>query len=323
MNLLRSLFTKAEQQPTYMEGSLYPGTKPLEVVGESHHQDTLWKIVGGLSSEPIRHQTHAVLVPDPHNSHDPNAIKVLVDGLHVGYLPRDAAKAYRPGLLELMARSTNHAVVLQAEIVGGGQRPDGLGLLGVFLSHDPADFGLTVSTAATARSSGGFRTGFSTAAATDAQDDRYDLSWYRDLSPDNVAAIKQLRSDLAEEREVIDRHYMFLELERRLYKCRDVFSSALEEYDSVCRQHYAEMAAIKPALLEKFGAVPVIDTYRQAAIRCKKAHDWRGMHEWAECGLSVYGEEAARVEAVEDLRKQLAYATAKLRSKQPDRAGMG
>jgi hypothetical protein len=65
--------------------------------------------------------------------------------------------------------------------------------------------------------------------------------------------------------------YMMSEPERRLYKSRDAFSSALDEFDAVCRQHATEMAAIRPALLEKFSKIPVIDTYRQAAIRCQKA----------------------------------------------------
>jgi len=50
------------------------------------------------------------------------------------------------------------------------------------------------------------------------------------------------------------------------------------------------------------------------AVRCKKAHDRRGMHEWAERGLKVYGEQPARAEVVDDLQKHLAYATAKIAS---------
>ncbi|MGH2781026.1 MAG: hypothetical protein ACRDLA_06365 [Thermoleophilaceae bacterium] len=85
-------------------------------------------------------------------------------------------------------------------------------------------------------------------------------------------------------------------------------TSALDEFDAVCAQHDAEMDRIRPALYDKFGAVPVIDMYRQAAIRCQKAHDWRQMRFWAERGLAVYGSEAARPEAVADLDKRLAYA---------------
>jgi rubrerythrin len=56
----------------------------------------------------------------------------------------------------------------------------------------------------------------------------------------------------------------------------------------------------------------VIEMYRQTAVRCQKAKDWQGMREWAQRGMSVYGEHAARPEAVEDLKKRLAYANGKI-----------
>jgi hypothetical protein len=72
------------------------------------------------------------------------------------------------------------------------------------------------------------------------------------------------------------------------------------------------MISIRPALLGKFGVVPVIEMYRQAVIRCQKAKLWQAAREWAERGISVYGDQAARPEVVEDLRKRIAYATAKI-----------
>jgi hypothetical protein len=65
-------------------------------------------------------------------------------------------------------------------------------------------------------------------------------------------------------------------------------------------------------LFEKFGRIPLIDTYRQAAVRCQKARDWETMRYWAERGIGVYGEHAARREDVEDLHKRLAIAAAKI-----------
>ena len=104
---------------------------------------------------------------------------------------------------------------------------------------------------------------------------------------------------------------MFCELERCLYKSRDAFASALEEFDAACEQHHAEMTTLRPALVEKFGCVPLIDMYRQASIRSQKARAWPAVAAWAERGLLVYGEDAGRIEAVEDLRKRLAHAKAK------------
>jgi hypothetical protein len=52
----------------------------------------------------------------------------------------------------------------------------------------------------------------------------------------------------------IDRHFRFCELERRLYKGRDQYATALEEFDATCRAHDAEMGTIGPALVAKLGA---------------------------------------------------------------------
>jgi len=144
-------------------------------------------------------------------------------------------------------------------------------MLGVFLAHDPALFGVSPRRA---NDVAGFRTGLSEAMAIDLEDDSYDLSWLAGLPTSDGAAIKQLRQLLIDERDPIDRHYMHCELERRLYKCRGAFESALSEYDAACEAHDADMTAIRPALFEKFGRMPVLDTYRQAAIRAQKARDW-------------------------------------------------
>jgi hypothetical protein len=291
------------------QATLFPGDEPLEVVGESRHQEALWEIVGGRQREPIRYQTEAVLEPEPDNPFDPNAIRVLVEGRLVGYLSREDAEDYRPGLLRLIQRCATGHVALAAQIVGGGRRADRIGFLGVFLDHDPADFGLASAIEVGGRS---LRTGLSEAMRTDRRDDRYDLSWYEELSGDDTKAIEQLRSKLDAERDPLDRHYMLCELEHRLYRCRDAFASALEEFDTVCDQHHREMETIRPVLLEKFGVIPVIEMYRQASIRCQKAKDWTAAREWAERGISVYADECARPESVDDLHKRVAHATAKI-----------
>jgi hypothetical protein len=214
-----------------------------------------------------------------------------------------------------MQTSANGLVALPAVVVGGGPRPDGIGYLGVFLDHDPADFGL----APHHTSNGHLRTGLSEAIATDIEDDSYDLSWYRELPEDDHVAARQLKSLLESERELISRHYMFCELEHRLYRCRALLPSALDEFDTLCTQHHAEMDRIRPALLEKFSAVPVIEMYRQAVIRAQKAKLWESARDWAERGITVYGDSAARPEVVEDLRKRIAYATAKIEAAQRPR----
>jgi hypothetical protein len=293
------------------------GQDTLEVVGESQYQDDLWWLVGGVSVDRIRCAVTASLVPEPDNHFDSNAVKVVIDGRLVGYLARHDAAVYLPGIQRLMARH-RRPIGLTGHIVGGGQRNDGLGMLGVFLDHNPADFGLRASQVSHI---GELRTGLSQAMATDLDDDSYDLSWYERLSgshvPGDVVVLRQL---LASENDLVDRHFMLAELGKCLYKSRDAFASALDEFDTVCVQHDAEMDSIRSALHKKFGCVPVIEMYRQAAIRCQKARDWKRMRFWAERGLEVYGSDAARPEAVADLHKRLAYADAKLAGQSTGRA---
>jgi hypothetical protein len=121
-----------------LRATLYSGNETLEVVGESHYQDNLWAIVGCKpTDEPIRHRCVAILVAEANNPYDANAVAVWVDGLLVGRLSRADAAEYRPGLLRL---AENGPVALTGVIVGGGY--GGVAMLGVFLDHDPADFGL-------------------------------------------------------------------------------------------------------------------------------------------------------------------------------------
>src|SRR5262245_11011731 len=83
---------------------LYGGGHDLEVVGESHYQDALWQAVGRRTTERVRVEIQAVLVAESDNAYDRNAIAVWTGGNKVGYLSREDAEAYRPGLLALQAR---------------------------------------------------------------------------------------------------------------------------------------------------------------------------------------------------------------------------
>lgn len=325
MGLLDRMWSRAPRpdaasyQPTGIRPILLAGHDTLEVVGESRYQDDLWRLAGGFRVDRIRCAVMAVLVPEPGNPHDSNAVQVLINGCLVGYLSREDAAVYLPGLLRLMALHET-PVALTGHIVGGGHREDGIGMLGVFLDHNPADFGLRPSQISHI---GELRTGLSEAIATDLEDDSYDLSWYEHLSgghtPGDIVALRKL---LENEHDPIDRHFMLAELGKCLYKSRDAFTSALQEFDAVCVQHDAEMESIRPALCDKFGSVPVIEMYRQAAIRCQKARDWSRMRFWAERGLTVYGPDAARAEAVVDLKKRLAYADLRIAAaKAPRPAG--
>lgn len=301
--------TPVEAVPT-VASVLLGGRHDLEVVGESNYQDTLWRVAGGRTTERVRVETQAMLVREPDNPHDPNAISVRIGGSTVGYLCRNDARSYLPGLLELEARH-GARISLTGVVVGGGIRQDGPGMLGIWLAHDPADFDVDEVVAPPVFGlAGAMRTGLTEALVTDAADDSYDLSWLRRLPSDTAPAIRELRRLLRHDPDPIDRHFMFCELEDRLYRSRDAFALALTEYDDTCIRHDTEMDGIRDALLTKFGVVPVLETYRQMAIRQQKVKDWRQAMRWAERGLALYGEQAARQESVDDLRNRLiAYRT--------------
>jgi hypothetical protein len=291
------------------------GTESLEVVGGANHQDTLWTISGSTpSAERVRVPIVAVLTPEPDNPYDSNAIRVHIDAHPVGYLAREVASQYLPGLVALM-RKTGTPIALHGVIVGGGLRHDGLGRLGVWLEHDPADFGLQRHEPAVTHATPGtstLRTGLSEAWATDAEDDSYDLSWLEGLPEGDLPAIATLHQLLDHEQDTIDRHFQFAELEKRLYRSRDLFTTALEEFDQVCRRHDQEMPAIVAAFLAKWAMVPRLELYHQMTIRQQKRHDWAECLKWVSRGLDMYAVKPARQDAVEDLLKRRTRAQAKI-----------
>lgn len=295
-----------------MKAQLLDGGEDLEVVGESFHQDNLWQLVGGRHSFEQRVEVDicAVMVAENDNPYDANAVAIWIDGLKVGHLSRDDARRYRPGLLTLQ-EAQGVPIALRGVIVGGGMRADGPGRLGVFLRHDPADFGLRRPPLAPPPGSM-IRTGLSDAAATDDADDSYDLSWMRELPADDIRAIPVLRRLLADEKDLLSRHFLYARLEAVLYRSRDAFASALDEYDHACRQHDAEMDGMREAFLTKWGKVPLLETYRQMAIREQKAKHYQQALWWAERGIAIYGDDCARPEALEDLRQRAAVYRAKV-----------
>lgn len=134
----------AWMQEGTLEAALLEGHEDLEVVGESYRQANLWRVVGGRHRPEVhvRMDVYAMLLAEDGNPHDPNALSVWIDGLMVGYLPRDHARTLRPGLLAVQERE-GKPIALEGVIVGGGMRDDGPARLGVFLHYDPKDFGLS------------------------------------------------------------------------------------------------------------------------------------------------------------------------------------
>jgi hypothetical protein len=70
-----------------------PGGNRVDVVGESFYRKAIREAIGLVGEgEDI----WASLVPDPANPYDPNAVKVVISGKHVGHLSRDVAIVFGP-----------------------------------------------------------------------------------------------------------------------------------------------------------------------------------------------------------------------------------
>src|SRR5215470_5899682 len=73
---LEAVLYEGQEQP--LEAALYEGDETLDVVGESHHQEDLWAIVGGRRNDRVREDVVAILLPEVNNAYDENAISVWV-----------------------------------------------------------------------------------------------------------------------------------------------------------------------------------------------------------------------------------------------------
>lgn len=283
-----------------------------EIVGEAKFQAELHGLVTAM-----RKSGEELLIVsvehDAGNRYDANALAVKCEGKIIGYLPREAAATLAAGVSRFRRNQGRWPTCYGRPSSGGNY-----GTIGVWLDLDLRTLGLDEGelddiswyarphSAGSARSSGtGFRTGFGEAESTDLEDDSYDLSWAVTLADDNAAAVGQLRSLLGISRSPIERHYMYAALEDRLYKLRDTSSMALDAYDSACREHDSEMDSIVPELKRKFGMIPLLETYRQCAIRHQKAKDFVEGAWWAERGLALYGDSAGKPEWPADLRSRL------------------
>ena len=105
-----------------------------DVRGESNYQVALEKIAGPRSDLAKRFSCHAVLIREPTNPFDPNAVRVEIQGMTVGYLPRDDAEEIGEFLLDeggVAAVGRCNAI-----IVGGWTRSSGDGSFGVKLDID-------------------------------------------------------------------------------------------------------------------------------------------------------------------------------------------
>jgi len=89
------------------------GGAHVSVVGESYYQDAIVKTVALSpldSEEPDRNVFQAVLVREPGNKYDPNAIGVYSSVGQVGHLARDTAIEYGPVFEEIARQGAGAGV---------------------------------------------------------------------------------------------------------------------------------------------------------------------------------------------------------------------
>jgi hypothetical protein len=130
MNIIRRIFGRSESvRPAKLLGD---GSYSCQVVGESNYQDTLEYLNGGRSDESAETEIRALVVPDPSNPHDSNAVRIQVQGRLVGYLGRADAARYQRELSNL--KLSGQTLACEAMIRGGWIRDDGdYGHFGIFL----------------------------------------------------------------------------------------------------------------------------------------------------------------------------------------------
>jgi Protein of unknown function (DUF2510) len=89
-----------------LEEPRYPLEEQVEVVGETYRVKDIRRVFeeAGMpitESGVTLKSVCCILVPEPWNEHDPNAVAVMVGQNHVGYLAADLAASYTDGLLSI------------------------------------------------------------------------------------------------------------------------------------------------------------------------------------------------------------------------------
>jgi hypothetical protein len=114
--------TDAEFRIALVQGD---GQCGMRVAGTSHHQRELETLAGGRCEQSAHHKCDVLLLPEPGNPHDPNAVAVYIvahgQKTGIGYLQHDTAPIFNKCLL----RDGFSAGACDGLIVGGWHREDG------------------------------------------------------------------------------------------------------------------------------------------------------------------------------------------------------
>jgi hypothetical protein len=100
----------------------------IPIVGESHRQVALRRLAGDRRKRGLEVTFTAVLIPEPHNEYDPNAVRVNENGgPQLGYLSRDDAAAYAAVFQAL--HQTGRFGACRAKLVGGTKGKPSIGVV--------------------------------------------------------------------------------------------------------------------------------------------------------------------------------------------------
>ena len=107
-----------------------PGDCEIPVAGLEHHA---MAVLETQAAAPRDGGMDAVLLPEPANPHDPNAVAVYMAGGLVGYVPRRIAAVLQPALTAMSASYGGRPSGCPARIVAAGRTP------GIVLTIDLAE----------------------------------------------------------------------------------------------------------------------------------------------------------------------------------------
>jgi hypothetical protein len=89
MGLFRNYFKKPEQTNSSIESDATDEEYTFDVVGESFQRDHLVQIIKNTKSADLGEiYTTATLKLEPDNAFDSSAVMVIINDLHVGYIPK-------------------------------------------------------------------------------------------------------------------------------------------------------------------------------------------------------------------------------------------
>jgi hypothetical protein len=204
------------------------------------------------SSSEFKPGSPVMLVPEPKNKHDGNAIQVksATSRKVAGYVPapKSGSRNIQQAVLRLLAQGPVQALVLEAEVEQGPKKQwvsiRVAATLGHFVFVDRPWDGPELKE---------FK-----AAALEAEGAR----WPADR--------RKLRQEVRDARGPVEQHFALQVLAQAAYRLRDVHPEALEDAEAACREQILLADVAGPALRQEFGTKPAHHGFKQLAIILEK-----------------------------------------------------